>query len=105
MGVGVEFRLCRGQLALDEHLGRVAAEWRIYFYVLGLVSEYLAPDIGGTCVTLSLILVVMAAVDARVPAAWGSLMLAKLYRDLHQIVYQGARHQGRSIGFATLLQV
>lgn len=83
MGDGVAFRLQRGQLALDEHLDRVAADRRIYFYVLGLVSGYLAPDAGGTSVTLSLILVVIVAVDAGVPAARGSLMLAELYRDLH----------------------
>lgn len=90
---------------MDEHLDWVVIERRIYFYVLRLVSGYLALDIGGTSVTLSLIPVVMAAVDAGIPTAWGSLMLVELYRDLHQIIYQGARHQARSMGFTTLLLV
>ena len=70
--------------------------------MLGLVSGYIATDTSGTGVTLVLIPDVMEIVDARLPTAWGSLMLAKLYRDLHQIVYQGGSWKGRSIGFPTL---
>ena len=81
----------------------MALERRIYFYVLGLVLGYIAPDTGETGVTLALIPVVMDIVDAGLSAAWGSLMLVELYRDLHQIVYQGGGRHGRSIGFLTLL--
>ena len=105
MGQGVEYRIRRGQFVLDEHLDRVVPERWIYFYVLGLVSGYIAPDTGVIGVTLALIPVVMDIVDAGLPATWGSLMLAELYRDLHKIVYQGGGQQGRSIGFPTLLQV
>ena len=76
-----------------------------FTFVLGLVFGYITLDTRGKGVTLALFLVVMCIVDAGVPVTWGSLMLAKLYRDLHQIVYQGGSRQGRSIGFLTLLQV
>lgn len=52
---------------------------------------------------LALIPIVMDIVDAGVLTAWGSLMLAELYKDLHQIIYQGIGHQGRSVGFLTVL--
>ena len=57
--------------------------------MLRLVLGYISLDTGGTGVTLALIPVVMGIVDVRLPAAWGSLMLAKVYKDLYQIVYQG----------------
>lgn len=44
---------------LDEHLDRVATERQIYFYVLGLVSGYIALDTGGIGLMLALIPVVM----------------------------------------------
>ena len=81
----------------------MAPERQIYFYVLGLVLGYISLDIGETGVTLALIPFMIDIVDARILVAWGALMLVKLYRDLHQIVYQGGGQQGRGIGFPTLL--
>ena len=68
---------------MDEHLDCVALERQIYFYVLGLISGYISHNIGGTGVTLALIPIVMQIVDVGLSAAWGSLMLVELYRDLH----------------------
>ena len=83
MGPGVAYQICQGKFALDEHLDQVDVKRQIYFYVCGLVSGYIAPNIGGTGVILALVPVIMCIVDAGVPTTWGSLMLAELYRDLH----------------------
>ena len=63
MGFRVDYRIRQGQFALDEHLDHIAPERHIYFYVLGLVLGYIAPDTGGTGVTHALIPFVMDIMD------------------------------------------
>lgn len=105
LGLGVASILSHRQLALAQHAVVVPMARQVHSYVCKLVSGYIAPDIGGRSVTLALILGIVQIVDVGGPTAWGTLMLAKMYQDLHQIVYHRVGTMGRGFGFAPLLQV
>ncbi|XP_059064368.1 protein MAINTENANCE OF MERISTEMS-like [Cryptomeria japonica] len=96
---GGEIPLRWGMLSLDHAMAQAPLDRLIYIYVCALVNGYIIPDRGERFIVLGMIPVVVEAVHSDRPMAWGTLVLTKLYRELHEIIY----HPGKGFRFITLL--
>lgn len=85
--VGADMSLHHGQLSLEQALVEEPPARHIYFFVWALVSGHILPNHVGRLIILGMIPMVIEAIDNGQPMAWGTLVLEKLYRELHDIVY------------------
>lgn len=97
--VDADVLLRHGQILLEQALAQAQPTRWIYFYVCALVSSYILLNYGGRSIVLGMIPMVIDTIDIGCPIAWGRLVLAELYKELHNIMY----HPGQRFGYITLL--